>query len=81
MIATIFLLKLDVERRSIGLFSLEMRVNTTVLIFGHSDLDGGIALLRREEIAYKWRHSIHSCFLKMFYIDQMSFILSFKRNC
>lgn len=81
MIATIFLLELDAERRSIGLFSLEMRVNTTELIFGHNDLYGGIALREEKEIAYKRRHSIHSCFSIMFYIDQMSFILSFKCNC
>lgn len=60
MIANIFLLKVDVERRSIELFSLEMRVNTTVLTFGQNDLYGGIALLRRKEIAYKCRHSIRS---------------------
>lgn len=74
VIATMFLLKLKtIWSQSIRLFSLEVSVNPTVLIFGPNDLDGGIALPRRKEIAYKSRHSIHSCFLKMFYIDQMFF--------
>lgn len=50
LMASIFLLKLDAERQSIILFSLAMRVNTAVLIFGLDDLCGGIALLKRKEI-------------------------------